>query len=147
MESPLKTVGAYASHQRAEEDARTTEAHALLRCASRLEMVRQEGVDSNEYVAAIRHNQQLWTILQVGLCEPDNALPRDLKTTLLNLSLYVDKTSFEAMSGHAPDKLKSLIEINLNIAAGLTTLAESSAPASSSAPPSAEQPSSVTRMA
>ncbi len=113
--------GAYNTHQRGEETVRETEARALLSCASRLEKARQTDSSMDDYIDAIKHNQQLWTIFQVCLCEPDNQLPRELKILLLNLSRFVDHVSFRALSEYLPATLTSLIDINRNIAAGLNT--------------------------
>ncbi len=110
---------AYQTHQRADETVRETEARALLSCASKLEAVRSGNASREEFGNAVRHNQELWTIFQVCLCEPDNKLPRDLKILLLNLSRYIDKVSFRAVSENNPTLLRSLININRTIAAGL----------------------------
>ncbi len=116
---------AYQTHQKAAETARETEARALLNCASKLEAARADGASREDFGNAIRHNQKLWTIFQVSLCEPDNQLPPDLKILLLNLSRYVDKVSFRAINEENPDLLRSLININRTIAAGLAKKAAS----------------------
>jgi len=114
-------MGAYSTHQRGKENSRQIDAHALLSCASRLKSALDAGsTDMAAYIQALRHNQRLWTVFQVALCDPDNALPRDLKMTLLNLSRYVDRVSFRAIGGFAPELLTSLIDINRMIAYGLS---------------------------
>ncbi len=110
---------AYKTHQHEQETPRETEARALLGCARRIEAACQPGASMDDYIHAIKHNQQLWTIFQVCLCEPDNQLPRDLKVLLLNLSRFVDKVSFRALVEYVPNELKGLVDINRNIAAGL----------------------------
>jgi flagellar protein FlaF len=132
---------AYKAHQHEQETPRDTEARALLGCARRLEEACRPDAGMESYIHAIRHNQQLWTIFQVCLCEPDNALPRDLKILLLNLSRYVDKVSFRALTEYAPDQLKSLIDINRNIAAGLgvKAAAQAATTAPMAPPPSSGQ--------
>ena len=93
-------LGAYSTHQNSELDGREIDKRALLGCASRLrEALDAAGRDMQIYGDAIRKNQRLWTMFQVALCDPENALPRDLKITLLNLSRYVDRTSFRAIIG------------------------------------------------
>lgn len=131
-------LNAYSAHQRSDETVRDTEAHALLSCASKLETVRQEGTSREAFGEAVRHNQKLWTIFQISLCEPDNPLPRDLKILLLNLSRYVDKVSFRAVSENNPNLLGSLININRTIAKGLTQKPESQVAA-----PAPQEPSSL----
>jgi flagellar protein FlaF len=68
---------------------------------------------------ALRYNQLLWTIFQAELAKADNPLQRELREDLLNLSAFIDKRTFEVMAYPSPEKLSILIEINLNIAAGL----------------------------
>jgi flagellar biosynthesis activator protein FlaF len=134
---------AYSTTQRGEESVRQTEAHALLSCASRLEKACRADCSRADYVDAIQHNQQLWTLFQACLCEKDNPLPRDLKNLLLNISLYVDKASFSAMGGDTPEILKGLISINRNIAAGLSVNNASAGASGTSQPPTPDKPTSV----
>lgn len=124
--------GAYAApaaDQPQEIDGRETDRRALMSCAARLNVaLMDEGKDMQVYNDAIRHNQRLWTLFQVALCDPENPLPRDLKVTLLNLSRYVDRVSFRAITAFAPQLLNSLIDINRTIAAGLVTKVTSPPP-------------------
>ena len=124
-------VHAYGKNQTAQVvstgNSRDTDARALLSCASRLndaKTLMESDLKSKEnlqlYCEAIRHNQRLWTIFQVALSDPENLLPEHLKITLLNLSAYIDKTSFRAIGKYMPDLLDSLISINRTIAAGLS---------------------------
>jgi flagellar biosynthesis regulator FlaF len=108
-------------------NSRDTDSRALAACARRLDDARKLMVTDLKskqnmaiYCEAIRHNQRLWTIFQVALCDPQNPLPQQLKMTLLNLSRYVDKTSFRAIGKFAPDLIDSLIEVNRVIANGLS---------------------------
>ena len=119
-------LGVYAAHQDSEIDGREIDKRALLSCASRLREALDKGAsDMKTYCDAIRHNQRLWTMFQVALCDPENLLPRDLKMTLLSLSRYIDRISFNAVTAFAPQLLTSLIEINRTIAAGLAKKAGS----------------------
>jgi flagellar protein FlaF len=114
-------IGAYSTHQRGQENSRQIDATALLSCASRLKAVLDaSGADRAAYVQALRHNQRLWTIFQVALCDPENGLPHGLKMTLLNLSRYVDRVSLRAVGEYMPQILTGLIDINRAIAAGLS---------------------------
>ncbi len=68
---------------------------------------------------ALRFNQQIWSIFQGELIKEDNPLPGKLKEDILRLSLFIDKRIFEVMGNPSPDKLNIIIDINLNLAAGL----------------------------
>jgi flagellar biosynthesis activator protein FlaF len=112
---------AYTSQQKSIENSRDIDARALLSCAQRMQATLDAGAkDVHAYADAVRHNQRLWTIFQVAICDPDNPLPKDLKMTLLNLSRYIDRTSFRVINEFSPSLLKSLIDINRTIAAGLS---------------------------
>jgi flagellar protein FlaF len=69
--------------------------------------------------AALRRNQVLWSIFQAELTDPDNPLPKELKENILSLSLFIDKRTLEIMAFPSPEKLSAIININLNLAAGL----------------------------
>jgi flagellar protein FlaF len=129
---------AYQTHQRGDETVRETEAHALLSCASKLELARQEGSSREAFTEALQHNQRLWSIFQVCLCDPENELPKDLKVLLLNLSNYVDKVTFRALAEGNRTLLRSLININRTLAGGLSknpTQQQSKPQSESVAPP------------
>jgi len=69
--------------------------------------------------AALEYNQRIWSILQGELVKPDHPLPRQIRHNLLALSAFIDKRVFEIMAFPSPEKLKIVIDINCNIAAGL----------------------------
>jgi flagellar biosynthesis activator protein FlaF len=128
MMQSKQAASAYKTNQQGTQSLRETEARALLSCANRLHEAQMKEHDVEVYLDAIRHNQQLWTIFQVTLCEPENPLPRDLKITLLNLSRFVDKVSLRAQSEYNLSLLTSLIDINRQIAAGLSVTVGGDAP-------------------
>jgi flagellar biosynthesis activator protein FlaF len=130
MNTTAQQVGSYAQNQRSSETVRETEARALLNCANRLVAAQDINNGYEYYIDAIKHNQELWTLFQVMLADPQNPLPRDLKITLLNLSRYVDKVSLRASAEYNPELLNSLIDINKQIAAGLSTSPEAAQAAS-----------------
>ena len=130
---------AYDTHQRTDESVRETEARALLSCASRLDAARQDDCTKEFFTDALHHNQQLWTLFQACLCDPENPLPKDLKMLLLNISAYVDKVTFRALGTRDKDLLRSLININRTIASGLRKNPETQATAQTMQMPQ-EQP-------
>ena len=68
---------------------------------------------------AVKYNQTIWSIFQCELSKPDNPLPKKLRQDILSLSMFIDKRLFEIMTSPAPEKLNAVININLNLAAGL----------------------------
>ena len=120
MQSQSGHYGAYSMHQRETETPRESDARALLNCANQLELVKNPECSYNDYVTAIRLNQRLWTIFQVCLTDPSNQLPQPVKLSLFQLSRHVDRVSFTAIAKRSPEALDGLININRQIAAGLS---------------------------
>jgi flagellar biosynthesis activator protein FlaF len=130
--NPYEKVNVYGRNQKVQVappgNSRDTDARALLSCASKLNDAKELMASGDRksknnlkiYGEAIRSNQRIWTIFQVALSDPENPLPEPLKVTLFNLSRYVDKTSFKAVSKYAPELIDSLININRIIATGLS---------------------------
>ncbi|MBV8060942.1 MAG: hypothetical protein JO126_09290 [Alphaproteobacteria bacterium] len=118
---PYNQLGAYGQNQKQNpNNQRDTDKMALLRCASKMREALDKGPsDMKGYVEAIQLNQRLWTIFQVALADPANPLSIELKNILLNLSRYVDKTSFRVITEFKPDLVESLISINRSLASGL----------------------------
>ena len=113
---------AYRTAQNSVLSGREIEAAALTRCAILLSDCQKnwDAPDREEKLAeALRTNQKVWSIFQSELTRKDNPLPRQLKEDILSLSLFIDKRIIEVMAYPAPEKLKILIDINLNLAAGL----------------------------
>ena len=113
---------AYKTVKIASASGRDIEAGALTRCALMLSDCQKnwDAPDREEKLAeALRINQQVWSIFQSELTSKDNPLPRKLKEDILSLSVFIDKRIIEVMAYPAPEKLKILIDINLNLAAGL----------------------------
>ncbi len=104
------------------ESGRELEASILVRCALMLKDCQDNwnAPDRAERLErALRYNQSVWTVLQTEIAKPENPLPLEMKNNLLNLSLFIDKKTFEALADPAPEKLTPLMSINANIAAGL----------------------------
>lgn len=68
---------------------------------------------------ALKYNQKIWSIFQSELAKEDNPMPKKLRVDLLALSAFMDRRSFEVMASPSPEKLNIMININMNIAAGL----------------------------
>lgn len=102
---------------------RELEAAVLAKAAQKLTLcqINWEASDREENLKeALRYNQQVWTVFQTELANPENPLPKKLREDLLSLSAFIDKRIFDIMSFPAPEKLSAIININLNIAAGLS---------------------------
>lgn len=110
-----KTIDATISGRELEASVLTKAAHMLRSC-------REHWDDEDRFVKldeALIFNQKIWTIFQDELIREDNPLPGKLRADILNLSLFIDKRIVEVMGDPSPEKLDAIIDINLNLAAGL----------------------------
>lgn len=144
--NPYNQLGAYGQTQKQSLDnTRDTDKMALLRCASLMRDALDKGPsDMQGYASAIQLNQRLWTIFQVALANPANPLSENLRSILLSLSHYVDKTSFRAVTTFEPELVGSLIDINRSLAAGLAKTPPPEAVAEAAAIQAAAASSEVT---
>lgn len=76
-----------------------------------------EKSDPATWADAINRNLELWTLLTTDLLNPDNQLQDALRKSLLEISVFVRRTSMQVLSGGAT--LDDLIEVNESIMTGL----------------------------
>ena len=115
-------LNAYRTAQNTDMSGRNIEAAALTRCALMLSECQNnwDAVGRDETLEdALRKNQIVWSILQAELIKDDNPLPIEIRSNLLTLSVFIDKRILDVMAHPAPEKLTTIIDINLNLAAGL----------------------------
>lgn len=113
---------AYRTVQKTTMSGREIEASVLTKAALMLQYC-QNNWDTEDrdlkLEEALKFTQMIWSIFQGELSKPDNPLPKKLREDILSLSLFIDKRVFDIMSFPAPEKLTVIININLNLAAGL----------------------------
>ena len=118
-QNPLK---AYQSVEQQTTTGRQMEASVLSISAQKLKdcQVNWGATTRKELLAeALTYYQRVWSIIQRELLDEKNPLPKALRTNILSLSAFIDKRIFNVMAYPAPEKLTIIININLNIAAGL----------------------------
>lgn len=120
----LKTgIEAYREVQKTTMSGRELEASVLVKAAHKLKNCR-DNWDTPDILErldeALKYNQRLWSFFQAELSRPNHPMPKKLREDLLSLSLFIDKRIFEVMASPSPERLDILININLNIAAGLS---------------------------
>ena len=112
---------AYARTSQTTASPREIEAQALLKAARQLQEVQANwiGPDRNMYKALL-FNRRLWTIFMSAMEMDENPNPIDIRQNIANIGVFVMKQTIEMQMEPDPAKLKSLIDINCHIAAGLS---------------------------
>ena len=112
---------AYARTAQASTPAREIEAQALLKAAKQLQEVQSTwaGPD-NRMHAALLFNRRLWSIFMSAVEANENPQPIEVRQNIANIGVFVMKQTVDMQLNPDPAKLKSLIDINCNLAAGLS---------------------------
>lgn len=111
---------AYSRTSQATGSPREIEAQALLKAARQLMDVQANwaGPDRNMHNALL-FNRRLWTIFMSAAEANDNPQPMQIRQNITNIGVFVMTRTVEMQMDPDPAKLKPLIDINCNIAAGL----------------------------
>jgi flagellar protein FlaF len=111
---------AYARTSQTTAAPREIEAQALLKAARQLQEVQTNwiGPDRNLH-KALMFNRRLWSIFMTEAEANENPHPLEVRQNIANIGLFVLTRTIEMQLDPDPAKLKSLIDINCNIAAGL----------------------------
>jgi flagellar biosynthesis activator protein FlaF len=113
---------AYRAVQNTTNYGRELEAAVLTRAARELKLCqdRWNAPDRTQRLDdALRLNQRVWAVFQAELTEVDHPLPKSLRQDILSLAAFVDRRILEVLAHPAAEKLSVIININLNLAAGL----------------------------
>jgi flagellar protein FlaF len=111
---------AYARTSQTTASPREIEAQALLKAARQLQDIQAnwKGPDRNLH-KALMFNRRLWSIFLTEAEANENPNSLEVRQNIANIGIFVLKQTIEVQMDPHPSKLKSLIDINCNIAAGL----------------------------
>lgn len=114
-------ASAYSRTSQTTGTPRDIEAQALLKAARQLQEVQANwtGPDMNMHNALL-FNRRLWSIFMSAADSNDNQQPLEVRQNIANIGVFVMKQTVDMQANPDPSKLKSLIDINCNIAAGLS---------------------------
>ena len=111
----------YARNSQTTASPREIEAQALLKAARQLQdVVENWSGPGSRLNSAITFNRKLWSIFMSDAINDENPLAVEIRQNIANIAVFVMKQTVEMQLNPDPEKLKSLIDINCNIAAGLS---------------------------
>lgn len=115
---PYSGYNAYKTVQNKVDDPRDTEYRLLAQVTAAMIAARDNSSkDLRDTIDAVLWNSRIWSAFRVDLSAEDNQLPKDLRASLLSLSIWVEREAHAVMDGQS--NLDALIEVNRNIMAGL----------------------------
>ena len=122
MQMQTQPLRAYEQVEKATQSGREIEAAVLTKAAIKLKEC-QDNWDApdrdTKLDVALKFNQRIWSIFQSELSRENHELPKKLRLDILRLAAFIDRRIFETMASPSPEKLKIVIDINNNLAAGL----------------------------
>lgn len=108
------------------------ESRALIRTASALNLIKENWeARKSELDEALEKNRKLWTIIVSAMQEQNCPQPQEVRANIINLGVFIFKRTVSIMVDPKPESLGVLIDINMNIAKGLSaheTSAENPSP-------------------
>ena len=122
MQTRIQSLQAYENVSQVTMPGREVEAAVLTKAALKLKECQDNWNASNReerLEEALKFNQRIWSIFQSELSREDHELPRKIRLDILRLATFIDRRIFETLAHPSPDKLKIIIDINNNLAAGL----------------------------
>ncbi|MGD8963415.1 MAG: flagellar biosynthesis regulator FlaF [Desulfobacterales bacterium] len=122
MQTRIQSLHAYENVSQVTMPGREVEAAVLTKAARKLKECQDNWNASNReerLEEALKFNQRIWSIFQSELSREDHELPSKIRLDILRLAAFIDRRIFETLAQPSPDKLKIIIDINNNIAAGL----------------------------
>ena len=112
---------AYARVANTTASPRENEAKALLMAANKLQAVMTNADATFEQMsAALVFNRKLWTIFLSEAQRDENPQPLSVRQSIANIGIFVLSQTAALQISPQRDHFKPLIEINRNIAAGLS---------------------------
>jgi flagellar protein FlaF len=111
---------AYARTSHTTSSPREIEAQALLKAARQLQEVQTNWTGpGKDMESALLFNRRLWSIFMSAAQAEENQQPIEVRQNIANIGVFVMNQTVDMQMNPDPAKLKSLIEINCNLAAGL----------------------------
>ena len=99
---------------------RELEADLLLKAAARLQSVSDSWErDRSDLNDALIYNRKLWTFFLDSVTSPENKLPAEIRQNIANLGVFIMTQTMTVVSEPRRESLRSLININRELAAGL----------------------------
>ncbi len=113
-------AAAYGRTTQATVQPRDLEAHLLMKSASQLQTIYDNWDDLQETLNdALLYNRRLWAVFLDAVTAEDSPLPKPVAQNVANLGFFVFNHTLKIQMKPEAAKLRSLISINKEIAAGL----------------------------
>lgn len=111
------SLAAYQKVQQLAEAPRRTEQRLFAEITGALQEAWEQGQRGSALMPALHRNRELWSTLSAVCGAPGNALPEELRASIISLALWVDRYTSNVVSGREP--LQPLLDVNRAVMEGL----------------------------
>ncbi|MBL4836922.1 MAG: flagellar biosynthesis regulator FlaF [Kordiimonadaceae bacterium] len=108
---------AYQKAQTSAESPSQVEYRLFAQVTNTLMRIKERGIRDNDMVKALDWNRRMWSVFSSDCGAEGNALPDQLRASIISLSIWVSKHSSAVMRG--TEDIGDLISINRTIMEGL----------------------------
>jgi flagellar protein FlaF len=116
-------AGKYGKQAKETPDQRELEAQLLLKAANEIQKLHDnwDQATADDIDNILTYNRKLWMLFFDTAIESPGERPVDLRNNIVNLCHFIFKRSLNILSEPSKEKLRVLVDINRQIAAGLMT--------------------------
>lgn len=114
-------TNSYATTQKEGLSQSELECRAFICSASAMNRIKEHWDEEKKNLPdVLEKNRLLWTVIASAMKEDDCPQPQSVRNNILQLSMFIFKRTLELLGDPRPEGLDVLININLNIARGLS---------------------------
>ena len=111
----------YAAAQKSGLSQKEMEIRAFINMASNINKIKEHWEEEQKNLPdVLEKNRLLWTVIASSMQEKDCPQPIEIKKNILQLAAFVFKRTLDLINQPRPEGLDVLININMNIARGLS---------------------------
>ncbi len=105
---------AYAKTDKTGGSIRNLEGRAFAKAA---QMLNDASIGSHTDLRhALEYNLRLWTMVQASVTHPESPLPEDIRSKLLSLSIFVDRSTQEVCETKNAAFVGAMVDVNRSMA-------------------------------
>jgi flagellar protein FlaF len=112
------SLNAYKRARNIAEQPRMTERRLVSEITGEMINAREAGHSGGALMPTLHRNRQLWGTFSAVCSADDNALPDQLRASIISLALWVNRHTSEVISGRG--SIDALIDVNRSMIEGLS---------------------------
>jgi flagellar protein FlaF len=118
IEGASMSLNAYQRARTMVEHPRATECRLMSQITGEMMQAREAGVTGAALMPVLHRNREVWSAFSDACGAPGNALPDELRASIISIGLWVDRCTSDVVRGQ--ETIDELIVVNRSIIEGLS---------------------------